>query len=144
MRRPPLILALLVAFGLPSTLAAQDEEPPPSLRLSFYQCDLSEIGPVMEQAEAIEIPIWDELVDEGMVQSFGYFIHACVGIYTVGESIAAIIEAQEEFGNRFQERHPDAGPGLNAVCPAHRDGFYTIGPGTGQGDEEEGGGRGGS
>ena len=75
-----------------------------------------------------------------MVNSYGHFIHAWasewnVGIFTVAESIEAVIAATEEFGNRMQERHPDADNGLNQACPSHRDGFYVMGPRTGQDDE---------
>jgi hypothetical protein len=150
MRRFPLCLGLVVAvaIALPSALAAQDDEAPPTLRLSFYQCDLNEIGPTMEQIESIEVPIWNELVAEGMVMSYGTFVHAWadewnVGIYTVAESPEAIISATAAFGEAMQERHPDADAGLNQVCPAHRDGFYTLGPSTGD-DGEEGADEGGS
>jgi hypothetical protein len=147
MRKLPLYLGLLIAFGVPGAVAAQEEEAqeeeaPPTLRLSFYQCDLSQMGPTGEQIETMEIPIWEELVDEGMVDSYGHFFHAWasewnVGIYTVADNIEAVLAATEEFGNRMQERHPDADAGLNQVCPSHRDGFYVFGPRTGD-DEDEG------
>jgi hypothetical protein len=145
MRKLPLYLGLLIVFGLPGSVAAQDEdgEVPPTLRLSFYHCDMNELGPAIEQMETMEIPIWDELVDEGMVESYGHYFHAWasewnVGIYTVAESIEAVLAATVEFGNRMQERHPDAANGLNQLCPAHRDGFYVFGPRTGEDDDEEG------
>ncbi|MDX1577386.1 MAG: hypothetical protein R3266_02835 [Gemmatimonadota bacterium] len=141
MRRLPLCLMLLVGLALPAGLVAQDADAPPILRLSFYQCDLSSIGPVMEQVEALEMPIWNELVDEGMIDSYGHFIHAWadewnVGIYTVAETIDDIVQAAAEAGARMQERHPDADGGLNAACPAHRDNFYVMGPST---DDDDGG-----
>lgn len=142
MRKLPIYLGLLIAFGVPGAVAAQDGETPPTLRLSFYHCDMNALGPVVEQMEMMEIPIWDELVDEGMVESYGHYFHAWasewnVGIYTVAESIEAVLAATVEFGNRMQERHPDADNGLNQTCPAHRDGFYVFGPRTGM-DEDEG------
>ena len=150
MRKLSLIGGLIVALCLPGAVTAQDGDAPPLLRLSFYHCNLNEIGPTMEQIETMEIPIWDELVDEGMVQSHGHFVHAWasewnVGIFTVAESIEAVLAATEEFGNRMEERHPDADNGLNQLCPAHRDGFYFMGPRTGmdeegEEEEEEGGG----
>jgi hypothetical protein len=146
MRKLLIHLGLVAALALPGAVAAQDGDAPPMLRLSFYQCDLSELEPVGEQMETMEIPIWDEMVDEGMVESYGHFIHAWasewnVGIYTVAESIEAILAATEEFGNRMEERHPDADNGLNQACPSHRDGFYFLGPRTGMDDDEgEGGG----
>ncbi len=145
MRRLSPTFGLLAAIALPGVLAAQDVPTPPTLRLSFYECDMNQLGPTGQQIENLEIPIWDELVDEGMVQSYGYFFHSWasewnVGIYTIAADIPAILSATEEFGNRMQERHPDADGGLNQVCPHHRDGFYTLGPRTGMADEPGGGG----
>lgn len=144
MRKLPLYLGLLIAFGVPGTVAAQEEEDeaPSMLRLSFYQCNMNELDAVIEQMETMEIPIWQELVDEGMVDSYGHFFHAWasewnVGIYTVADDIEAVLAATEEFGNRMQERHPNANDGLNQACPAHRDGFYVFGPSTGDDDEDE-------
>lgn len=136
MRKLPLILGLLVTLAVPAGLTAQDDEAPPTLRLSFYKCDLGQLEATMEQINGVEIPIWEELVEEGMVDSYGHFFHAWadeynVGIYTVAENIEAVLAATVEFGNRMQERHPDADAGLNQVCPSHRDGFYVMGPRTG-------------
>lgn len=142
MRKLPLYAGLLIALGMPGAVAAQEDEAPPILRLSFYHCDMNALDATYEQIETMEIPIWDELVDEGMVESYGHFFHAWasewnVGIYTVAENIEAVLAATEEFGNRMGERHPDADAGLNQVCPAHRDGFYVLGPSTGMDDDED-------
>jgi hypothetical protein len=144
MKRVPLVLSFLVALALPATAAAQDQEDtPPTLRLSFFQCDFSELDAAMEQIESIGIPIWEELIEEGMIENYGHFIHSWasewnVGIYTVAEDIPAVLAAVEEFGRRLDERHPDSENLFGEACPAHRDGFYTFGPRTGQDDEEEG------
>lgn len=145
MHPSPACLGLVLALVVPGGLAAQqaqEADTPPTLRLSFYQCDMSELDPTMEQIETMEMPIWNELVAEGMVMSYGHFVHAWasewnVGIYTVAASIEDVLAATEEFGSRMEERHPDAALGLNEVCPAHRDGFYLMGPST---DDPEGGG----
>lgn len=149
MRRSGIATALACFFLLPPALPAQEaeeEEAPETLRLSFYQCDFGEFGPeTQEELEGRVIPIWDELVDEGMVESAGYFFHSWadewnVGIYTIGADIASIIAAQEEANSRLEERYPDAESSFNEACPLHRDGFYVFGPRTGQDDEDEGGG----
>ncbi len=141
------LLGLALVFSSPVAAQEdqdQDDDQADMLRLSFYQCDLSRIGPAMEQIESMEIPIWEELIDEGMVESYGTFIHAWadewnVGIYTVAESIQAVVDATAEFGVRMQERHPDADSGLNQICPTHRDGFYITGPSTGDDDDDSDG-----
>lgn len=145
MRRFTPVLGVCVALTLPASLAAQqDEGPPPTLRISFFQCDFSKLGEAMEEVEQHDIPIWNELVEEGMVESYGYFIHSWadewnVGIYTIAESIQAVIDANDEAGRRADERFPDAPNVFGEACPTHRDNFYVLGPQTGNGREAAGG-----
>ncbi len=97
----------------------------------------------MEEAESRVIPVWNDLVKEGMVQSYGYIVHRWadewnVGIYTIAESIDAVIKASDEAGRRLEAVFGDAPSAFGQACPHHRDGFYAIGPST-QDDEDEGG-----
>lgn len=132
-----LLAALFAVLAIPTTAAAQDEEDqPPALRLSFYMCDFNQLDEAMQEVETQVIPVWNELIAEGMVQNYGYFVHSWageynVGIYTIGESIASIIEAVEESGRRLQERYGDGPSKFGQACPHHRDGFYTMGPSAG-------------
>ncbi len=132
-----LLAALFAVLAIPTTAAAQDEEDqPPALRLSFYMCDFNQLDEAMQEVETQVIPVWDELIAEGMVQNYGYFVHSWageynVGIYTIGESIASIIEAVEESGRRLEERYGDGPSKFGQACPHHRDGFYTMGPSAG-------------
>ena len=139
-----LLLAALAALIAPSAALAQAEEPdPPVLRLSFFMCDLGGgTGDAIEQEiETRDMPIWNALVDEGMVQSYGYFFHWWadewnVGIYTIAPTIQAILDANEEAGNRMEAQYgDDPTPVMDAACPHHRDGFYTLGAST---DDDEG------
>ena len=73
------VLTALAALVIPNAALAQGaEEPdPPVLRLSFFMCDLSGNNgdAIDEDIETQDMPIWNALVDEGMVQSYGYFFH---------------------------------------------------------------------
>ncbi|MGH7540937.1 MAG: hypothetical protein ACRELC_08065 [Gemmatimonadota bacterium] len=144
---PAVILAALITA--PASLAAQqaaDDAPPqPTLRLSFYKCDLSQVEAIQQELETRVIPMWEELVSEGMVESTGYFFHSWagewnVGLYTIAADIPAVIAASDEFNSRMEERHPDAESAFAQACPEHRDGFYTLGPRTGMDDASGGGG----
>jgi hypothetical protein len=137
-----LLILLLAAIALPKTAVAQEDSSPPTLRLSFYMCDSSQLGDVLAEVESQNIPVWDELVDEGMVQSFGYFVHSWasewnLGVYTLAESIDAVVKASEEAGRRLDELYGEAPDLMSEACPHHRDGFYVIGPSTGEDEEEE-------
>ncbi len=144
MRGLPLVLVLLAAIAVPGTLVAQEEDDSPAmLRLSFFMCNTNLIDDAMEEVESQVIPVWNELVAEGMVESYGYFVHRWadewnVGIYTVAESIDAVIKASEEADRRYGERYGDSPSAFDEACPHHRDGFYVFGPQTDDGDEEEG------
>lgn len=148
MRRITTAVALVALAALPAPALAQQaqgqmqEEVPPTLRLSFFQCHQNRIGDVLEEVEQFDIPIWRELVDEGMVMNYGYFVHSWadeynLGIYTIGRDIPAILAASDEAGSRAEERFPDAPDTFGEVCPWHRDGFYTLGPSAGM-DEPAG------
>jgi len=135
-------LLALAAVGLlaaPMAALAQEEEAdPPVLRLSFFMCDFrGDNGEAVEEELTTRvIPVWNALVDEGRVEQYGYFYHWWadewnVGIYTLAESIQAIIDAEEEAGNRLEAQYGDGPSPFFEACPHHRDGFYTMGPNTG-------------
>lgn len=143
---------ILAALALPRVAAAQQpaeqEEEPLVVRLSFFMCDLGggNGDRIEEEMENRDIPIWEALVQEGMVQDYGYLFHWWadewnVGIYTIAESIQAILDAEEEAQNRLEQQYGDEPTAFGQACPHHRDGFYTLGPHveTGQGSEAAGG-----
>ncbi len=150
MRGLPLVLVLLAAIAAPGNLVAQEEDDSPlMLRLSFYMCNTNRIDDAMEEVESQDIPVWNELVAEGMVEDYGYIIHRWadewnVGIYTIAESIDAVIKASAEAGRRIEERYGDGLNVFGEACPHHRDGFYVFGPSTDDDDDDDEGEGGGS
>lgn len=132
MRKLPLgLLCLLVAFVTPRTADAQEEGPPPTLVLSYFQCDWNRLGDVGPELE-LTVPIWEELIAEGQLLDAGTYIHQWadewnVATYLIAESMEAAVAANEEANNRFAERHPDANA-FGEACPRHRDNFYQFGP----------------
>ncbi|MEJ2340199.1 MAG: hypothetical protein P8Y15_15100 [Gemmatimonadales bacterium] len=133
-RRRIVLLPLLGALAVPGIAAAQEEPgEPPALQISFYMCDFNQVDEAMEEIETQAIPVWNELIDEGLLQRVGAFVHSWasewnVGIYMIGESIESILDAVEEGDRRFEERYDDALSTFAQACPHHRDGFYTMGP----------------
>lgn len=149
MHRVTWVLAIaFVVMSLPVNLHAQEEQPeeePPVLRLSFFKCDLGEgAGEAIEQElESQVIPVWNEIVAEDMgIMDYGYIYHWWadewnVGIYTIAESIQAVVDAEQEAGDRLEERFGDGPGAFGPACPEHRDGFYTMGPSTGDDENQE-------
>ncbi len=133
-----LALAVVTLLGLPALAAAQEEEQaPPVLRLSFYKCNFGggAGNRVNTELEERDVPIWKELVSEGKVVSHGYFYHWWadewnLGVYTIGPTIPAIIEAVGAAAERYEERYGEGDTEVAKACPEHRDGFYTLGPST--------------
>lgn len=129
---------VLLTFAIPSVAMgqAEQEEEPTVLRLSFYKCDFSDGAGdrIEEEIENQVMPVWEEIVAENeAIQDYGYFYHWWadeynVGIYTIGESIGAIVDAESEAGDRLEERFGDQDSAFLTACPAHKDGFYTFGP----------------
>jgi hypothetical protein len=145
-RYPLAVLALvaLAALAVPGTALSQEAEPdPPVLRLSFFMCDFSggNGDAIQEEIETRDMPIWNALVDEGKIESYGYFYHWWadewnLGIYTIAPTLQAILDANEEAGERLEAQYgEDAPSAIGSACPHHRDGFYTMGPNTDMGDE---------
>ncbi|HET7692408.1 MAG TPA: hypothetical protein VFM44_04895 [Gemmatimonadota bacterium] len=132
-------LIALAALAFPGAALAQEaEEPdPPVLRLSFFMCNLSgDNGDAIEQEMERDLPVWNALVDEGMIESYGYFFHWWadewnVGIYTIAPTIQAIVDASAEADDRLTALNGENAPSaMGDYCPHHRDGFYTMGPST--------------
>lgn len=142
MRKTLLLLAALMAASVTSTAWAQEaeEEAAPVLRLSWFQCDFGggAGAAIEEEAKTQVMPIWEELIAEGMgVTDHGYIYHWWadewnLGIYTIGKSIEEIIAAVDEAGDRAEERYGDDPTAFGEACGGpHRDGFYTVGPSAG-------------
>lgn len=134
MKKLPLILCLMLAVTAPVAVQAQEEEaegPPPTMVMSQFQCDWSRMGEVLDELE-LQVPIWEEMVDEGMIGNAGSFTHFWADewnltLYTIGESMEAVVAANDEANRRFSEQYPDADV-FGEACPTHRDGFYQFGP----------------
>jgi hypothetical protein len=140
-----LTLAAFAALAVPAAIVAQEvEEEPDVLRLSFFMCDLSggNGDAIDQEIETRIMPVWNALVDEGMVEQYGYFFHWWadewnVAIYTIAPTIQAIIDASAEAGDRMEAQYGENAPSaMGTACPHHRDGFYTMGPNTAMDDEE--------
>jgi hypothetical protein len=138
MKKLSLTLTLAFALALPRIASAQN----PTLVLTDLKCDWGQLGAVVEQFETMNVPIWDELVAEGMIESAGTYIHFWgdewnFGIWYVTADIPGFLDAWGESNRRLAERHPDAPVDVLAACPEHRDRFYNMGPRTGMDDDED-------
>lgn len=100
-------------------------------------CPQSAISDIADNYDTYTRPVEDELVTEGMLLGAGLFFHAWsdeynVNYYRVAPNMAGLFEAVAEVGRRVSERNPELadGPGPFAVCTAHNDNIYFMGPTT--------------
>ncbi|MCH7639514.1 MAG: hypothetical protein IH855_08640, partial [Bacteroidetes bacterium] len=101
-------LALALA---PISIQAQ-EDGPPTVMMSSAQCDRNTLDDVLDNAREHGLPIWQELVNEGMIISSGILRHwwgdewNLVTVIVAADE-AAVITANDEFGSRFDDLYPD-------------------------------------
>ena len=130
-------LALALA---PISIQAQ-EDGPPTVMMSSAQCDRNTLDDVLDNARERGLPIWQELVNEGMIWSYGLLRHwwgdewNLVNVMLAADE-AAVMAANDEFGSRYDDLYPDDNMYITN-CPKHRDVFYRGIAGTEEDSDEE-------
>lgn len=122
-----ILLALLFLGG--KSFAQSNEQP--LLICSFNQVHMVDVGKVNKMVDSVFTPILKELVDEGMIYSFGQFNHNWgdewnVNFWYTAKDMAAFDKFWDEYVKRVRERHPDAFGGVTKYFQAHKDNIYTI------------------
>jgi hypothetical protein len=135
-----LTLVLISCLAQPATALGQENEEgeadgSPVLVVSSFKCDWAELGTINSNWQEYWLPVFQELVDEGMIDTSGIYYHMWgdewnVNWYTVSKDIPSFLAAYEEGFRRIGERYPEA-PEILDYCTEHKDGFYQLGPRTG-------------
>ena len=135
MIRKTICLVLAGALLVPAAAVAQDgdDDGPPTLVVSQWQCPISSLGDIVAESREVSLPVYQGMVDEGLVLSWGVFIHSWgddwnVGFWTSTVDHNAFFAAWQEAGMRTAAaRGDDAEPNpLVANCTAHKDNIYNI------------------
>jgi len=92
---------------------------------------MSDVGKVNKMVDSIFTPILKELVDEGMIYSFGQFNHSWgdewnVNFWYTAKDMSSFDKFWDEYVNRVSQRHPDAFGSTVKYFKAHKDNIYTI------------------
>ena len=145
MFRRTLSLALLAAFVLPASALAQDGDddadgmdsasPSPTLVISSWKCDFRKLGEINAAMDSVALPVYQAMVDEGLVQAWGIFYHDWadewnLNFYTVTKDKPSFFAAWTEAGRRIGEIVGDSPNPVLEYCTEHKDGIYTLGPQT--------------
>ncbi|RPI70400.1 MAG: hypothetical protein EHM47_12200 [Ignavibacteriales bacterium] len=109
---------------------AQNNEQP-LLIVSFNQVSMSNMGTVSRLADSLFVPILKELVDEGMIYSFGQFNHSWgdewnYNMWYTAKDMASFDKFWDEYVKRGSERHPGSFAAITKYFNAHKDNIYTI------------------
>lgn len=122
------LLTIAILFFSVQSGFAQDN---PLLVTSFNKVKLGDMGKVNKQFDSLFAPILRELVDEGMIFSFGQFNHAWgdewnMNVWYTAKDMASFSEFWDEYVKRVSDRHPGAWGSMVKYNQAHKDNMYTI------------------
>ena len=122
---------ILIAFlFLGENSFAQDNDQP-LLVVSQNMVSMSDVGKVNKLGDSIFVPILKELVDEGLLYSFGNFNHSWgdewnVNYWYTAKDMATFDKFCDEYVSRVNKRHPGAFGSVVKYFQAHKDNIYTI------------------
>ena len=132
-------LTVALILTLPAGVLAQEEageQAPETLVVSQWKCDYSHIGDIRAENDSLAFPIWQDLVDEGMIESVGTFYHEWgdawnYNTYYVAEDKEAFFAAWDEFVQRIEQQVGEEDePAVFEYCTEHKDNIYTLGQST--------------
>ena len=111
---------------------AIDPENPPTLALSYYTCDYSALGDIVDDYREKAMPIAQALVDEGAMASEGLYTHDWgdewnLVITRTAANVGALDGALNSFGERYEAEHgTESANMLEEHCSAHKDNVYWM------------------
>jgi hypothetical protein len=122
-----ILVAILVISE--NNFAQNDEQP--LLVISSNMVSMADVGKVNKIGDSLFVPILKELVDEGMLYSFGNFNHSWgdewnVNYWYTAKDMASFELFWDEYVSRVSERHPGAFGSATKYFQAHKDNIYTI------------------
>lgn len=123
------ILFLVVIIFSEKNFAQNDEQP--LLIVSFNMVSMGDVGKVNKMADSVFVPILKELVDDGMIYSFGNFSHSWgdewnVNTWYTAKDMASFDKFWDEYVSRVGKRHPTAWASTVKYFQAHKDNIYVI------------------
>ncbi|MDH3268567.1 MAG: hypothetical protein OEM46_06900 [Ignavibacteria bacterium] len=122
-------IIFLLSFAAGNIFAQSNEQP--LLICSFNMVPMADVGKVNKMVDSVFTPILKELVDEGMIYSFGQFNHNWgdewnVNFWYTAKDMATFDKFWDEYVSRVRNRHPNAFASTVKYFQAHKDNIYTI------------------
>jgi hypothetical protein len=116
---------------LASTVQAQEAEKPSVFTYAtYFYCDVSGQDRVDEIVKTQDAPVYDKMVEEGLILGWGWLSHHTGGkwrriSYYQAPSVAALLDAQAEMQKRFADRG-DSDRDFGVICNAHEDYIWEV------------------
>ncbi len=132
MRQTTKIFVLIIVaflFLSESNFAQNNEQP--LLIVSFNMVSMANVAKVNKMVDSVFAPVLRELVDEGMIYSFGNFTHNWgdewnVNTWYTAKDMASFDKFWDEYVSRIGKRHPGAWAETVKYFQAHKDNIYNI------------------
>ncbi len=130
MSRIPLAATFLSSLVLTPAAAAQPDTPPPTITMTFWQCERNALDQLIEYEHTRALPIYQSMVNSGRVFDIGTMVHAWGDqfnyvTYLVAADLATAIAANDEITEAYSAQYPDDNFLLQS-CSSHFDNIYTA------------------
>ena len=125
----------IVLFGLAaiaSSAVAQEKEAPTRFTYAtYFYCDVNGQDRVDEIVKTQNAPVYDQLVKEGVISSWGWLAHHTGGKwrriqYYQASSVAGLLDAQAEMNKRLDGVDDKADKDFGKICNAHEDYIWEV------------------
>lgn len=116
-------LFCLSLFGAPGLLLAQAEDEETYIYGTYYVCDVTRQVEADELTEESFMPIYNEAVEDGLIDGWGWLAHQTGGpwrrlFYMTASSISDLLAAQEFLA---EEEDEDDNETFGEICNSHDD-----------------------
>lgn len=118
--------------GTQADLPSVSEDNTPTLAVSYYTCDYTKVGDLVEKSRTRGLPIAQALVDEGAMSSEALYTHAWgdewnLAITRTAKDLPTLLDALDTYGERYEAEYGENPRTLfDEHCSAHKDNIYTI------------------
>lgn len=126
-----ILVTVVFSFLLLSEISFAQMSEQPILVVSQNMVPMTDVGKVNNIVDSLVTPILKELVDQGMLLSFGQFNHSWgdewnVNYWYTVKDLTAFDKFWNEYVSRMRTRHPGAFGSIVKYFNAHKDNIYTI------------------
>ena len=136
MNKTNIFVAALFAGLISVACIAQEEEeaqdgPIAYSYVTYNECKLSGQDRADEIVKEVEAPVYNALVEEGVIDSWGWLSHHTGGkwrraFYYTNATVDGLLDAQQAMGERFDSMDLGDDADRSDLCPSHDDYIWAV------------------